>query len=159
MKPEYKVGDKVIVTLDGKKYYGTVAIVYTDSVVEPHYEIKEQYGATLFCLENKLKLFVAVEDQIEHGLDSEFKEVSDLEWRYHREAVNDVLKEAATNAHKRPKMTTLIEEFSELVLSLRGKHDDPPEVELKQVASVAINLLWQMKMGQDINNIVTFKEK
>lgn len=94
-----------------------------------------------------------------HGMDSHYSELSETEREFWWDAVNDVIGEAKDNAHKRPKMTTLLEEFSELVLSLRGKHDDPPELELAQVASVAINLLWQLKMGYDINNIVTIKDK
>lgn len=94
----------------------------------------------------------------DHGMDSVFSELSETEREFWWDAVEEAISEAKNNAHKRPKMTTLLEEFSELVLSLRGKHDDPPELELKQVAAVAINLLWQLRMGHDINNIVTFKE-
>jgi hypothetical protein len=53
---------------------------------------------------------------------------------------------AMDNILKRPKMTTLVEEFAEAVLSARGKHDDPLELELMQIASVCINLLWQIKL-------------
>lgn len=94
-----------------------------------------------------------------HGKDSYYAPLTNREILAYQQACAEVLKEANANKHKRPKMTTLLEEFSELVLSLRGKHDDPPEMELRQVASVAINLLWQLHMGHDINNIVTIREK
>jgi hypothetical protein len=68
-------------------------------------------------------------------------------------ACADVVEMAAANAHKRPKATTLLEEMAELVLALRGKHDDSPELELAQIASIAINMLWQSRAGMDINNI------
>lgn len=95
---------------------------------------------------------------MDHGLDTQFKHLTDEEVGLRDDAIKAVLDEVYNNQHKRPKMTTLLEEFSELVLAFRGKHDDPPELELKQVASVAINMLWQLYAGDDVNNIVTFKE-
>jgi hypothetical protein len=58
----------------------------------------------------------------------------------------EVREMAADNAYKRPKMTTLVEEFAEAVLAARGKHDDPLKLELQQIASICINLLWQMEV-------------
>lgn len=73
-------------------------------------------------------------------------------------AVLLVEENARGNAYKRPAMTTLIEEMAELTLALRGKHDDPVDVELVQIAGVAVNLLWQWNLGHEehVNNIVTF---
>lgn len=90
-----------------------------------------------------------------YGLDSHFVALSDAEKEAFRLAVNRVVLEAQNNRHKRPKVTTILEEFAEMVLSFRGKHDDPPELELVQVASVCINVLWQLETGVEVNNIVT----
>lgn len=35
---------------------------------------------------------------------------------------------------------SLVEEFLELTLSLDGKHEHPPEVELKQIGAIAIGM-------------------
>ena len=92
-----------------------------------------------------------------HGLDSEFKDLSFTEIQAFEEAVNKVSNEALRNRHKRPKATTILEEFSEMILAFRGKHDDPPELELVQIASACINVLWQLEVGIDVNNIVTYR--
>jgi hypothetical protein len=94
-----------------------------------------------------------------HGLDSQYKELTGAEFEALRAAHYEIYVECQRNAYKRPKMTTLLEEFSELVLSFRGKHDDPPELELTQIAAAATNMLWQIKMGYDVNNIVSIKDK
>lgn len=73
------------------------------------------------------------------------------------EAIREVSENAISNAAKRPKMTTLLEEVAEAILASRGKHDDPLELELTQIAGVCINLLWQMKMGVDVANLQTRK--
>lgn len=72
-------------------------------------------------------------------------------------AMKEVLFAASQNIHKRPKFTTLLEEMTELTLALRGKHDHPAELELIQIASVALNLLAQVYMGEldYINNART----
>lgn len=57
------------------------------------------------------------------------------------------------NEHKKPKATTLIEEMAEFILACRGKHEHPIELELYEIASIAINLLRQAEMGIEINNI------
>lgn len=93
----------------------------------------------------------------DYGLDSQFIALSDAEEEAFRLAVNRVVVEAQNHRHKRPKVTTILEEFSEMILSFRGKHDDPPELELVQVASVCINVLWQLELGLDVNNIVTYR--
>lgn len=91
------------------------------------------------------------------GLDSHFVELTEAEKQAFRQAVNRVVLEAQNNRHKRPKVTTILEEVAEMILSFRGKHDDPPELELVQIASVCINVLWQLEMGLDVNNIVTYR--
>ena len=70
-------------------------------------------------------------------------------------ALSDVRSNAMENAFKHPKFTTLLEEFAELVLSLRGKHDHPPELELTQMGGIIINLLSQIYLSgvASINNI------
>ncbi len=77
------------------------------------------------------------------------------------EAVADIEKNARDNAHKRPAVTKLIEEFSELILAFRGKHKDPPELEITQIGGIAINILWQLKAGkvEHVNNIKPSKDK
>jgi len=42
-------------------------------------------------------------------------------------------------------LLTLLEEISELILSLRGKHDNPPDLELVEIASICINWLEKRK--------------
>ena len=95
---------------------------------------------------------------MEHGLDSKFKKLSVPEDNAFRDALMMVFNEAEANKHKRPKVTTLIEEFSEMILAFRGKHEDAPELELTHIASVAINILWQMQLGYHVNNIVTLRD-
>lgn len=65
------------------------------------------------------------------------------------QVVYEVENMALHHAHKRPAMTTLVEEMAEAVLAARGKHDDPLELELMQVASVAVNLIAQLRMGRE----------
>lgn len=90
------------------------------------------------------------------GLDTlEYKELTEEEKFAMIEVIVPIAENAADNAHKRPKVTTLLEEVAEMILSFRGKHDDSPELELTQIAGICINLLWQMKMGYDVNNIIT----
>lgn len=93
-----------------------------------------------------------------NGLDSRFSQLSDTEKEAFEVAANRVVLEAQDNRHKRPKVTTILEEFSEMILAFRGKHDDPPELELVQVASCCINVLWQLNLGLDVNNIVTYRK-
>lgn len=45
-------------------------------------------------------------------------------------AVQAITTDATEHSHKRPKITTLLEEFAELVLSLRDKHEHTPRTEL-----------------------------
>jgi hypothetical protein len=91
-----------------------------------------------------------------HGLDTEFKELNEAEMKHLAIAIRYVIREAELNKHKRPKMTTLMEEMSELYLAMRGKHKDDPETELIHVASCAINILWQIYNGdlEKVNNVV-----
>lgn len=72
-----------------------------------------------------------------------------------QKALRDVKSNAEENAFKHPKFTTLLEEFAELVLSLRAKHDHPPELELVQMGGIIINLLSQTYLSGvgAINNI------
>jgi len=71
-----------------------------------------------------------------------------------RDAIQRVAINARANAYRRPAFSTLLEEFAELVLSLRGKHDDPPQLELEQIGGIAINMLWQIECGymEHVNN-------
>jgi len=92
-----------------------------------------------------------------HGLDSMYKDLSFVEVQAFDEAANRVVDEAIKNRYKRPKVTTILEEVAEMILAFRGKHDDSPELELIQIASVCINVLWQLELGIDVNNIVTFR--
>lgn len=71
------------------------------------------------------------------------------------QAATDVVLMAREHASKRPKMTTLVEEHAEAVLAARGKHDDPLELELLQIASVCVNLVWQIRTGVDVANLRT----
>lgn len=98
-------------------------------------------------------------EKIMNGLDSQFVQLSDVEKEAFKRAVNRVVLEAQNNRHKRPKVTTILEEVAEMILSFRGKHDDPPDLELVHIASVCINVLWQLEMGLDVNNIVTYKNQ
>ncbi len=78
--------------------------------------------------------------------------------------LNKVLDEvrhiAQDNAFKRPKMTTLTEEFSEAVLASRGKHDDPLRLELMQIMTVCANMIWQIDLyGEEmVANLRTKRE-
>jgi len=54
-------------------------------------------------------------------------------------------------------MMMLMEEVAELVLSLRGEHDDPPELELEEIAGICIN--WLAKRDeQKYRNVITRKD-
>jgi hypothetical protein len=89
------------------------------------------------------------------GLDSEFRALDDVELGEFWDCVDTVIDIANEYAYKRPKLTTLMEEVAEVILASRGKHNDPLELELVQVAAVAINCLWQLRMGYDISNLKT----
>jgi len=52
---------------------------------------------------------------------------------------------------KTPDKDTLLEEVAELILSLKGKHEDPPELELVEIGGIAINLLRRLFRREDIN--------
>lgn len=71
------------------------------------------------------------------------------------DAVAKIVGNMCDNATKRPKMTTLMEEVAEAILASRGKHDDPLELELAQIAGVCGNMLWQIATGQDVSNLRT----
>ncbi len=73
--------------------------------------------------------------------------LSRLEKKMFRRAVRVVTDTAAENAELRPAMSTLLEEVAEAILAARGKHDDPLELEIEQIASVCINILWQLYRG------------
>ena len=51
-------------------------------------------------------------------------------------------------------LSQLIEEVAELAAALLGKHDDPPEWELMQIASIAINWLARRKAGETCQNLL-----
>jgi hypothetical protein len=93
------------------------------------------------------------------GLDSKFEALDSIEVAEFWDTVDTVMDIAYEHAYKRPKMTTLLEEVAEAILASRGKHDDPLELELVQIASVAINCLWQLRMGYDIANLHTKRDE
>lgn len=66
-------------------------------------------------------------------------------------AVWDVLGNAAYNAHKKPNMRTLFEEFCEAGLADRNKHEHPLRLELVQIAGVAINMIRRIDNGEDVS--------
>lgn len=66
-------------------------------------------------------------------------------------AIWDVISNASANAHKKPNMRTLAEEFAEAVLADRGKHDDPLRLELIQIAGVCINMVRRIDNGEDVS--------
>ncbi len=88
---------------------------------------------------------------------SETRMLTTVEVESLRKAADDVRQMAVDNRFKRPKMTTLVEEFSEAVLAARGKHDDPLELELLQIASVCVNLIWQLRVygEEEVSNLHT----
>ncbi len=59
----------------------------------------------------------------------------------------DIKQNALEHSSKKPAMTTLIEEVAEAVLSARGKHNDPLELEITQIGGVCINILAQLYAG------------
>lgn len=71
------------------------------------------------------------------------------------DAVAAIVHNMAEHATKRPKMTTLMEEVAEAILASRGKHDDPLELELTQIAGICGNMLWQIATGADVCNLRT----
>lgn len=73
--------------------------------------------------------------------------LSRLEKKMFKRAVRVVTDSAADNAELRPAMSTLLEEVAEAILAARGKHDDPLELEIEQIAGVCINILWQLYRG------------
>lgn len=93
-------------------------------------------------------------------IDSKPNKLTTEEWHAFNAAFEEIRTEASKHAHRRPKLTTLLEEFSEVVLASRGKHDDPLSLEVRQVASVAANCLWQIILyGDDeVANLRTHKE-
>ncbi len=75
------------------------------------------------------------------------KELTAFEMGMLENAARIVTLTAVSNASLRPAMTVLLEEVAEAILAARGKHDDSLELELEQIASVCINLLWQLRCG------------
>ncbi len=62
-------------------------------------------------------------------------------------AITDIVENAREHSCKRPAMSTLLEEMAEAVLSSRGKHDGPLELEITQIGGICINILWQLYDG------------
>lgn len=81
--------------------------------------------------------------------------LSEKELEAFSQAVAVIVRNAADNAAKRPKMTTLMEEVAKAILASRGKHDDPLELEISQIGGLCINMLWQMATGADVANLKT----
>ncbi len=65
------------------------------------------------------------------------------------QAVQDVLRNAEDNYHKRPNIRTLSEEFAEAILAERGKHEHPLRLELVQLAGICINMIRQIDNGEE----------
>ena len=89
------------------------------------------------------------------------KSLTSSEEKHFQRALDEVSQNAKDHRHIRPQATVLIEEFSEAILSLRGKHKDPVVLELTQIAGVCINLIWQLEAGYEehVNNIIAEKDK
>ena len=66
-----------------------------------------------------------------------------------QQAVETIVANAKEHQHRRPAMTTLLEEFAEAVLAARGKHNDPLELEITQIGGTCINILWQLSTGHE----------
>ena len=70
-----------------------------------------------------------------------------------RLAIMGVLENVKDNSHKHRTrdddfwLMMLLEEVSELVLSLRGEHGDPPDLELTEIAGICIN--WLAKRASE----------
>ncbi len=64
-------------------------------------------------------------------------------------AIATIIRDAREQKHKRPAMSTLLEEMAEAILSSRGKHDDYLTLEITQIGGVCINILWQLYAGQE----------
>jgi hypothetical protein len=94
------------------------------------------------------------------GLDSAYQNLTTKENSALLRALSNVEMNATANAYKRPKVTALLEEVAELILACRGKHEDGVELEIIQIAGVAINILWQIHEGREdeINNIITHRD-
>jgi hypothetical protein len=75
------------------------------------------------------------------------KKLSKKEKKAFSDAMDAVIGVSMAKRQRRPNMGTLLEEVSELILASRGKHNDPTSLELVQIASIAINMLWQDYMG------------
>ena len=95
-----------------------------------------------------------LERQRQANCESAIRRIEELDKYFYR-ASAEINANASENRHKKPAFSTLLEEFAELVLSLRGKHDDPPELEIKQIGGICINLLAQIYDGEldHVNNI------
>lgn len=95
------------------------------------------------------------------GLDTRiYKDLDEDEWAVFQQSLEAITEMAKKNAYKRPKMTTMMEEFAELYLVFRGKHSDTVELELAQIASVALNMLWQSVLYGPlmVNNVITYRK-
>lgn len=77
------------------------------------------------------------------------EQIADLRAATTDTAIQDVIRNADENAHKKPNMRTLWEEISEATLSWRGKHEHPLRLELMQVAGICINMIRQIDAGEE----------
>lgn len=57
------------------------------------------------------------------------------------EALELVITNIKENADRQPRLGTLLEEIAEYCRSIEGRHEDPPGLELVQIAGIAINML------------------
>ena len=76
-------------------------------------------------------------------------------------AVTEIVGNAQMHKDKRPAMSTLLEEMAEAILSSRGKHKDYLTTEITQIGGICINILWQLKSGEEdhVCNIGTKNDK
>jgi len=66
------------------------------------------------------------------------------------DVVNEVIANANANYYRKPNLLTLLEEIAEMILSGRGKHDDPLELELIQMAGICINIVRRIRNGDKV---------
>lgn len=76
-------------------------------------------------------------------------DITEQERKLFTRALSAVIRNAREHKHKRPAMSTLLEEMAEAILSSRGKHHDYLELEIIQIGGICINILWQLYDGQE----------
>ncbi len=79
---------------------------------------------------------------------NEANALTDQEKKFRDHAAANIVDNALEYCHRRPAMSTLLEEMAEAILASRGKHDGPLTLEIVQVGGICINILWQIYSGQ-----------